>query len=101
MSFLKENHIKDPGAFSISNNGLLNNTSALPLRMKKNSVVVQLKQTLDNSHQEKDNQDSVYASQVSQRFSFQSLPAQQSCSVRMSPAREKFRFLKKLIQREE
>ena len=101
MSSLQTSHIRDLGAFSVSNNGQLGETNLHPLGLKKNSVVVQLKQTLENSHQERDSQDFLNASQVSQRFSFQSLPAQHSCSARTSPPGQKFRFLKKLIQREE
>lgn len=98
---LQTSRAKDLGASFVANNGQLGEGDSLPLRLKKNSVVVQLKQTLENSHQEMDSQDPLNASHVSQRFSFQSLPAQHAGSARTSPSGQKFHFLKKLIQREE
>ena len=101
-SLLQTSRTQDLGASSAADNGQLGEgdyKDSLPL--KKNSVVVQLKQTLEDSRQERDSQDLLNASQVSQRFSFRSLPAQHSGSARTSPSGQKFRFLKKLIQREE
>ena len=67
----------------------------LTLRLKKNSVVVELKQPLDHHHsqQERASQDFLDAGHESHGLSLQSSPGQNTTSAGTSSIGQKFRFL--------
>ena len=76
----------------------------LALRLKKNSVVVELKQPLDHhqhGQQEQPSQDLLDAGHESHGLSLQSAPEQNSTSARTSSIGQKFRFLQKLVHKGE